>query len=82
MLSAALASMGLMIMAPGDKKLFVLVQLFLTMRGIFKYIGKTTGLFLPIREGRGNEPRILTVESVTAYFSIVYLAYKFIYNFK
>ena len=52
------------------------------MRGIFKQVGKKTGWFKPVEEGRGAEQRILTVESLVAYFSIIYLVYKFIYNHK
>jgi hypothetical protein len=52
------------------------------MRGIFKQFAMKTGLWRPIEEGRGKETRIITVESTVAYFSIIYLVYKFIYNHK
>jgi hypothetical protein len=80
MLAAALASIGVSIMVPVDRKYFTLILFAVTMRSIFRQVALATGLWKPIEEGRGNEKRIITVESAVAYFSIVFCVYKFVYN--
>ena len=79
-LSCGLSALGLLVMTSADRRIFKLLLYSTAVKAFVRMIGNETGLFEPIKEGRGEEKRFLTVEGVISYVSIVFLCYCYIYE--
>ena len=82
MTSCGLSALGLIVMEAGDRKIFKLLLYSTAVKAFVRLVGTETGLYEPIKEGRGEEKRFLTIEGVISYLSIVFLCYCYIFEVK
>ena len=80
---SGLSMLGVMLMVPNDQKLFKVLLFSSAIKALVRLIGESTGWFDPIREDARDgkkEDRILTVETVLSYLSIVFLCYCYLFE--
>jgi hypothetical protein len=83
MISAALASFGMILMTPYDRKVLCVPIFWAVCQKLVRLIGLETRLFKPHQEEpKNSEKRKITASSIIAYLSIVFLCYKFIFDSK
>ena len=79
-LATGLASLGLHAATEGDVRIFkVILFSRATIAGV-RLLANETGLFTPIKEPASEETRILTVESVLAILSCVFICYSYLFE--
>jgi hypothetical protein len=83
MVSAGLAAFGMLLMTAFDRKVLCVPIFWAVCQKLIRLIGMETGLYKPHQEEpRNSETRKITASSIIAYLSIVFLGYKFIYDYK